>query len=141
MQIDIIWLIREIILGIILLLVPLAAIVWIESAGGKIAGALGALIISGGILAWNSFPFNMSYHYYRPVSGTVSSINSRQISSGHASETKYVITFKGSNLPYGCTDTRCAAVKVGDKLQLKCKRVWQYASVPGYDCNYDSVGV
>lgn len=90
-------------------------------------------------LLFNNFPFNAAYHSFKDVSGKVATIDSRLVGTGDQStETKYVITFGGSKQPYGLTDTRGAGIKVGDTIKLKCERVWQYASVGGYDCRYNS---
>lgn len=99
---------------------------------------IGTLLLCGALLLINNFPFDMAYHSYQPVSGTVSAVASRLVDTGsNSTETKYVVTFKGSKQPYACLDTRCALIKPGDHLQLMCIRTWQYASVSGYDCNYD----
>lgn len=150
MQIDLFWLIGNIIGGL-LILITFGFIIWASfhtfdsydaPKAAYVWGGIGALFVQLIISGFWNFPFNMQYHSFRPVSGVVSSINSRLVDTGnYSTETKYVITFKGSPQPYGLTDTRGAAIKVGDTVGLKCERTWQYASVSGYDCRYNSIGV
>jgi hypothetical protein len=102
--------------------------------GGRTALLIGILFA-----AWTFFPYNMDYHSYKPVEGNVSNVANRLITAGDKGGTnqKFVVTFQGSNQPYGCEDTRCALIKKGEPLKLNCIKVWQYASVPGYDCRYN----
>lgn len=101
-------------------------------------GGVIAFLIGIPIAALGFYPFNMAYHSYRPVSGVVEKIDSRFISTGSKStETKFVVKFAGDSQLYGCTDTRCANTKPGERLSLACIRVWQYAGVDGYDCKYN----
>lgn len=97
----------------------------------------------GTIVAW---PFSGQYHRYQPLGGTVASISSRLIASGTqngGSTQKFVLTFAGgtsadgSRPALGCNDTRCSAVKVGDKVMLMCERSYQWnAPTQGWDCNW-----
>lgn len=84
------------------------------------------------------YPFDAEYHQWRKVSGVVEDSGSRLLASsdGKATEQKIVVRFAGSDLDFGCQDTRCALIKKGDTLDLKCKRAWQYQSVSGYDCRF-----
>jgi hypothetical protein len=84
------------------------------------------------------YPFDAEYHQWRKVSGVVEDSGSRLLpsSDGKATEQKIVVRFAGSDLDFGCQDTRCALIKKGDTLDLKCKRAWQYQSVSGYDCRF-----
>lgn len=140
-MIDLTWLVLNIFMVIVLLGATGFGIWMASDTDTRSMGILwiaGTLVVCSAILVAINFPFDMAYHSYRPVSGTVSNVASRLVDTGNKStETKYVVTFKGSSQAYGCLDTRCALVKPGDHLQLMCIRTWQYASVSGYDCNYD----
>jgi hypothetical protein len=85
------------------------------------------------------YPFSAEYHQWREASGTVVKIDKRLISSGKDSmEDKFVVRFEGDGQQFGCDDTRCAGVEVGDSLTLSCKRAWQYTGTDGYDCRFVS---
>lgn len=97
------------------------------------------VLVAGAAGTWNAWPFDGQYHRYQPLGGTVASISSRLIASGTSgggSTQKFVLTFTdGSAL--GCNDTRCSAVKTGDKVTLMCERAYQWnAPSPGWDCNW-----
>lgn len=87
------------------------------------------------IATWPTF--GMQYHTWRPVSGTVASVHARLRADGKATTQSYAIRFTGDPTIYRCDDTRCALTKPGTRLRLQCKRDWQYASTPGWDCRYD----
>lgn len=88
-----------------------------------------------GVLIFGFYPYKAEYHQWREVSGPVTQINSRIVSAGENSvNQKFVAEINGK--AYGCNDTRCATVHVGDTLTLSCKRTWQYAGTDGYDCNF-----
>jgi hypothetical protein len=97
------------------------------------------VILAGGIGTWISWPWSGQYHRYQPLGGTVASVSSRLIASGTqggGSTQKFVLTF-ASGLALGCNDTRCSAVKAGDKVTLMCERAYQWnAPSPGWDCNW-----
>jgi hypothetical protein len=146
-MVDIGWVTGNII-GVLVILATVGYIVW-ASVTSELDGER-ALWVWGGIIAlvvqigWNiffNFPFNMSYHSYRPVYGTVADVNSRFLASGSGNNSstsqKYAIRLTGSKQIYGCEDTRCSLLKKGDTVMLNCERQWQYASVPGYDCRYN----
>lgn len=105
------------------------------------AGAIGswalALILVIGIL-FGYYPYKAEYHQWREVSGTVHKVNKRILSDGSGNmQQKYVVQYEESpGRAFGCEDTRCALVDVGDTLTMKCKRVWQYSGSDGWDCNY-----
>lgn len=100
-----------------------------------ILGIAGAAMIAS---PWGMYPYKGEYHQWREVSGTVDQIDKRLISSGGKMEDKFVIRFEGSDLQFGCDDTRCAQVKPDDDLTLSCKRAWQYTGTDGYDCRFTS---
>lgn len=80
------------------------------------------------------WPLKAEYHFWKPIQGRVTAIDTRLVGPD-GGETKYVVTMEGVG-QRGCNDTRCASVKVGDSLSLKCKRVYQWGATPGYDCNF-----
>lgn len=84
--------------------------------------------------------YGLKYQTWDPVSGTVAEIEKRMVADGKAMSEKYVIVLEGNPQQYGCTDTRCALIKVGELVDLSCKRVWIYAGTDGFDCNYVSAG-
>jgi hypothetical protein len=79
--------------------------------------------------------FSGDYMAYKPVSGQVQEIASRQIASGKAMETRYVFNIDGQ--PYGIDDTRAALVKPGDTVKLNCVKEFVWGSTNnGYACNW-----
>ena len=86
------------------------------------------------------WPLKAEYHKWQPHGGTVATVDSRLVSAGDGKgmETKFVVTFAGDPVQVGCTDTRCATVKPGDQLWLKCIRVFEWAATDGYDCRFDT---
>lgn len=89
-----------------------------------------------------SFPWSMQYHRYQYKTGTVVDVSSRILGGDSASPSqKFVVRF-GPNEEFGCNDTRCALIKVGDIVELSCLRIWQYNGTDGWDCDFvaDSSG-
>lgn len=95
--------------------VPLVAAIWVATT-------------------WPSF--DMKYHSYNEVTGQVTSISQRLVTEGDGMSEKYVFVIDGQE--YGCTDTRCGLVIVGDTVTLSCITVWEYAGTDGYDCKWVS---
>lgn len=90
-----------------------------------------------GGLWWGMWPWKAEYHQWRPVAGTVASIDSRLLAGQNSgTEQKYLVAFVGSDKQYGVLDTRAAGVHVGDQLKVECVRRWQWSGTHGYDCNY-----
>lgn len=138
-MIDLGWLIGNIIIIVasIIVLGIAVALIRNDEPAAALGTFAGVVFIGGGLLLFNNFPFDMEYHSYRPVSGVVDSTNSRFMTNGSSGTSqKFAIRFQGSDQIYGCNDTRCSLAEKGDKLALKCERIWQYASVGGYDCRY-----
>lgn len=104
----------------------------IETATRVIAGILVPVILVIALLSY--WPLKTEYHFWKTTKGEVTDVNSRLVGPD-GGETKYVVTLEGIG-ERGCNDTRCASVKVGDTLTLKCKRVYQWGATPGYDCNF-----
>lgn len=117
-----------------------------DRGAGALVVAATVMIIAGGIGTWIAWPFSGQYHRYQPLGGTVASISSRLIASGTnggGSTQKFVLTFaggtdaSGDRPALGCNDTRCSAVRVGDKVTLMCERSYQLnAPTQGWDCNW-----
>lgn len=82
------------------------------------------------------FPYDMDYHARREVSGTVARVDSRILSEGEGFEEKIVITFDGSNIQFGCKDTRCASLREGDWVQLLCTKDYDWNSTDGWNCGW-----
>lgn len=83
------------------------------------------------------YPYKAEYHQWQPRSGVVAQVSKRLVGNGDSGMSeKIVVRYKDDGGEFGCEDTRCALVEVGDTLDLKCKRAWQYASVSGYDCRF-----
>jgi len=111
-----------------------------QDAVTGLAVSIGAAVLSAVILLIYvavMWPLNGAYHQWRSTSGTVESVASRQVANDKAMETKYVIKFVNGG-ERGCLDTRCALIKPGDQLELKCKKIWQWSATAGFDCNYVS---
>lgn len=112
---------------------------WIDSGAIFGVGVGGLIIVATlAITGFTMWPWSAEYHQWRTVSGSVAAVDSRLLSAGDQGGTnqKFAVRFTGSPQEYGCEDTRCALVKPGQHLELSCKREWQYAGTPGYDCAY-----
>lgn len=104
-------------------------------AGSAIAAwvTTACLIIGTAIGMW---PYKAEYHAWNSASGTVKAMDARLVSTGEAGmEQRFVVTFTDGR-QRACDDTRCATVKPGDVLALKCKRHYQWGATPGWDCNW-----
>lgn len=100
-------------------------------------GSFVAAVATLGIYVAATWPtFDMQYHSYKQVSGSVQAVSSRFLGDGKSTTQNFAVTIAGHD--YRCDDTRCALVKVGDTLTLSCIREWQYAGTSGYDCNFVS---
>lgn len=115
---------------------------WHDSYEGGILMFFGAMCILGVLVGafglwWGMYPWKAEYHSWRPVSGTVAQIDSRLISDGSGRvDQKFVVSFVGDPTQYGVIDTRGAAVKVGDHLDISCVKRWQQTGSHGYDCAF-----
>jgi hypothetical protein len=96
-------------------------------------------LIAGAVGTWVSFPWSGQYHRYQPQAGVVAKVGSRFLASDQTNggtTQKFVVTFKDGR-SFGCLDTRCSNVAVGDDLTLMCERAFQFnAPYPGWDCNW-----
>jgi nitrogen fixation-related uncharacterized protein len=135
-------------LAVICLAVAVAAFLWRRSmdlsdydrtfATGSIVGGIVSLVLVVIATGWFMWPWKAEYHQWRDTSGTVVAVDSRLLSDGHGTTQRFVVTLDGDR-QRACDDTRCAQVKPGDDLTLKCKRAWQWAATPGWDCNFVNV--
>jgi hypothetical protein len=79
--------------------------------------------------------YNSDYMAYKPVSGKVEQIASRQIADGKGMSERFVFKINGQQ--YGVDDTRAALVKVGDTVNLNCTKQFVFGSTNnGYACNW-----
>jgi hypothetical protein len=128
----------------ILLLVALlgfGVVAAIAGEAGLAAGSIGSAVVLAVVLLspLGYYPYATEYHKWQPVSGTVTAVSNRLISDGDKGmNQRFVVKLQGEDLYYGCDDTRCSTIKVGDTVHLSCKREWQYASVSGYGCRWNS---
>lgn len=102
---------------------------------------IGLAVATAGIWTWGAFPpFDMDYHTYRPVTGIVESVDKRLLADGDGMSEKYVVALAGDPQQYGCEDTRCALIRVGEPVELSCQKMWVYAGTDGYDCRFVQAG-
>jgi hypothetical protein len=87
------------------------------------------------VVTWPTF--DMTYHTYHKVGGTITDIKPRGIAEGNGTTFDYAVQF-GSDQTYRCDDSRCAVLKDGDTLALWCIPQWQMNATAGYACNYAS---
>lgn len=104
---------------------------------GAVVAVAAVVMFTAG--AWP--PFNMDYHQYRSVHGTVAEVQDRFLGGEHGSTQLFAVRLAGSDQVYRCDDTRCSLLKPGDEVWLWCKREWQQASTPGFVCNFDRAEV
>lgn len=107
----------------------------------KVMATLFALLIWGVIAVptffLTCFPVNAEYLQWRPVSGEVTQIASRQVADGKGMSQRYVVILDGGHQAYAIDDTRAATLSKGDHVDLMCTREWQWASTPGYACRWN----
>lgn len=87
--------------------------------------------------AWGMYPYDMQYHRYRHVTGTVDKVEARMLADGDATTQQYAVRYRETSETYRCDDSRCSLLKPGDHLELWCIREWQYASTSGWGCRFD----
>lgn len=141
-MIDVSWLLWVLALGglaVLLLVFALLARILGERHGdlrfcGGIAAVLGGIL--GIVAVFVSLPWSTQYHVYRPVTGTVGAVQPRfQGDGGGGTDQNFVVQVR--NRAYLCTDSRCAAVRPGDRILMYCRRSFQFnTSDEGYVCNW-----
>jgi hypothetical protein len=100
-------------------------------------GALIAVTVTAVVFAATWWPFNWEYHQWRPVRGEVTQIDKRMLSDGDKGMSEmFVVRFADRPDEYRCDDSRCAAVKPGDVLELTCKKKWQWTGTHGRECSF-----
>ncbi len=92
------------------------------------------LTLIGALSPLGMYPYDSEYHQWRDVAGVVQQADSRQIADGKGMSQRFVFTIAGQ--PFSVDDTRAAAVREGDAVNLRCKREWQYAADSGWACRW-----
>jgi hypothetical protein len=107
--------------------------------GGLIAGTVATLLVVVGIACFALWPFKHDYHFWVPKGGTVTEVDKRLVPAGDSGmEEKFVLTIDGQ--PYGVTDTRAATVRKGDRVDIACKRAYEWGSTNhGWDCRWNGM--
>lgn len=130
------------ILGLIALaLLAFGIFCFVADEPGLGLGSIAVLLVLIGLALspLGYYPYKAEYHQWRSRTGVVAEVSKRLVSDGDKGmNEKIVVRYRDGEGEFGCEDTRCALVKTGDTLDLKCKRAWQYASVSGYDCRFIS---
>lgn len=104
-------------------------------------GALAAaLVVAGsGVLCWYPFSPVREFHAYSEVVGTVAGTSQRLLSDGNGGvNQRVVVHLQGGDL-YGCDDSRCTALHVGDTAHLLCKRQYQFRGTSGWACKWEGI--
>lgn len=133
--------------GLIVAACALLAVIWYRAAENqdrwsiddyKVYAriAVTVAVVTVLVTAMFTFPWEKQYHYWDDKAGVVAEIESRLLKDGDGMSEKFVVRYEGSTQEYGCEDTRCALVKPGDELTLRCMRVWEYSGTDGWDCSY-----
>jgi hypothetical protein len=99
-------------------------------------GALICIPILLGVTACVTFPWESQYHRYEPKVGKVFQVDKRLVKQGEGMQEKLVVQFADLPGQWGCEDTRCASVRPGDMLALRCIKRWDYSASEGYDCRF-----
>lgn len=89
------------------------------------------------LFSGTAFPLKAEYLQWRPVDGTVQSIDKRLIGGDGGMSERYVVSIDGYDVPYSIDDTRAATLREGDDVSLMCTREWQWAAVDGYACRWN----
>lgn len=93
------------------------------------------LAVTWGIFSFAWWPFDMDYHKYKPVTGTVQKVDKRLLNQTEV----FMITYENNKQKYRCDDTRCVDIKPGDKLTMYCIPEFQVAATDGLACNFVKV--
>ncbi len=85
------------------------------------------------------WPLSADFHKYYPVTGTVQTVDSRLIGNGDSGVSqRFVVVLKESGQPFAIDDTRATLLKPGDSVKLRCKREFEFNSVPGWGCKWNA---
>lgn len=103
--------------------------------GACITAIFGIPMLALPLIGMGLVGFNPDYMHYKPVTGTVQAVASRQISDGQSMSTRYVFQINGQ--AYGVDDTRAALTKPGDLVALNCMKEFVWGSTAnGWACNW-----
>lgn len=106
-----------------------------DDAGEFFWSGLVGWVILVGVTVVAYWPFDMEFHRFYKVEGTVTDIGKRQIAQdGGGMSERYVFNFNGQL--FGVDDTRAAVVKPGDRVTIKCKRDYVWNSESGWVCRW-----
>lgn len=105
-----------------------------EPFWGGCAAVVVTVVVTG-VLMW---PWQLEYHQWRPVGGPVDEVNPPVWTVTLSGQQWFAVRIQGDAQTYSCADVRCALLKRGDQLAMMCKRKWQYAGTPGYECEFVS---
>jgi hypothetical protein len=124
-------------IGVLLILLGIIGALFARDSDLAWAGVLPGVIIVVIASACYWPVFDSSYHKWYPVNGTVLSTSSRLLSNGNNGvNQRIVVRFTESDELFGCDDSRCTALITGSRLNLKCKRDWQFQGTSGWACVY-----
>ncbi len=84
------------------------------------------------------YPFSEDFHKYYTVIGTVEDTNTRLVTTQDSSALVAVVTV-GGNM-FRIDDTRGTTLEKGDTVSLRCKREFEWNSVPGWGCKWNHKG-
>lgn len=128
-----------VIIGLILVGMVAGAILDEDDRGFWVGGSAFVVVFGLAPALVSYYPFSKDFHQYYSVSGTVASDpEKRIISSGDSISERVVIKFRESGDLFGVDDTRATTVKAGDKVDLRCKREFEWNSVPGWGCKWNT---
>jgi len=103
--------------------------------GAGVLGMFAIPAIACPVIGMALVGYSGEYMAYKPVSGTVEQVASRQIADGKAMSQRFVFKINGQE--YGVDDTRASLVKAGDAVNLNCAREFVWGSTNnGYACNW-----
>lgn len=103
---------------------------------GWLVGGVVFLAVGLGAVAY--YPFSSDFHRYYQVTGTVQEAKSRLISNGDGGmQERYAVKLAESGQTFGVDDSRASLLKAGDPVDLRCKRDFEFNSVPGWACHWN----
>lgn len=96
-----------------------------------------ALVLGSTVMAM--WPLSDDFHHYYRVTGNVTEVNSRLVGDGDSGVSqRFVVRLDPSGELFGIADTRAATLKVGSAVDLRCKREFEFNSVPGWACKWNA---
>ncbi len=82
------------------------------------------------------YPFSEDFHKYYTVTGTVEDTNMRLVTTENEAYLVAVVTVDGNM--FRIDDARGTTVEKGDSVNLRCKREFEWNSVPGWGCKWNA---